>query len=67
MHVVAASKDSVAVSFLQIYVDGSPVLTKTGSTLDTTVAMASGVRRVTVQAKDKNGTIFKQTINITVK
>ena len=67
VHVVAASKDTVAVSFLQIYVDGSPVLTKTGSTLDTTVAMASGARRVTVQAKDANGTIFKQTINITVK
>jgi hypothetical protein len=65
--VTAASKDSVAVSFLQIYVDGSAVLTKTGSTVDSTVTMASGVRRVTVQAKDKNGTIFKQTITITVK
>ncbi len=67
VRVTAASKDSVAVSFLQVYVDGIAVLTRNGSTLDSTVAMAKGVRRVTVQAKDSKGVIFKQTINITVK
>jgi hypothetical protein len=29
--------------------------------------MAAGARRVTVQAKDAAGVIFKQTINITVQ
>lgn len=67
VRVTSASKDSVAVSFLQIYVDGIAVLTRNGSTLDNAVTMAKGVRRVTVQAKDTKGVIFKQTINITVK
>ena len=66
VHVVAATRDSVAVSFVQIYVDGSPVLTKSGGSLDTLVTMAAGARRVTVQAKDSAGVIFKQTVNITV-
>ncbi len=66
VHVVAATKDSVAVSFVQIYLDGKPVLTKTGGTLNASVAMAAGAHRVTVQAKDSAGVIFKQTINITV-
>jgi len=56
----------VAVSFVQVYVDGKAVLTKSGGTLNTPVAMAVGAHRVTVQAKDTKGVIFKQTINITV-
>jgi hypothetical protein len=64
--VVAASKDSVAVSFMQIYLDGAAILTKAGGSLDTTVAIAVGAHRFTVQAKDSAGVIFKQTINITV-
>jgi hypothetical protein len=65
--VVAATKDSVSVSFMQIYVDGSPILTHTGGFLDTTVTIAAGAHRFTVQAKDSAGVIFKQTINITVQ
>ncbi len=67
VRVTAATKDSVAVSFLQIYVDGIAILTRNGSTLDSTGAIAKGVRRVTVQAKDSKGVIFKQTISITVR
>jgi hypothetical protein len=48
-------------------VDGTAVFTKTGGTLDATTAIATGSRRVTVQAKDSAGVIFKQTINITVQ
>jgi hypothetical protein len=66
VHVVAATRDSVAVSFVQVYVDGTAVLTKTGGSLDALVPMAVGARRVTVQAKDNAGVIFKQTVNITV-
>jgi len=64
--VVAATKDTVAVSFVQIYLDGSAILTKSGGTLDTMVTMAAGTHRVTVQAKDTSGVNFKQTVNITV-
>jgi hypothetical protein len=67
VHVVAASNDSTTVSFVQIYVDGKAVFTKTGGSLDTLVTMAAGAHRVTVQAKDAAGVIFKQTINITVQ
>ena len=66
VHVQAATRDSVAVSFIQIYVDGAAVFTTNGGSLDTSVAMASGAHRLTVQAKDSAGVIFKQTINITV-
>jgi hypothetical protein len=65
--VVAATRDSTSVSFVQIYVDGKAVFTKTGGSLDTLVTMIAGAHRVTVQAKDAAGVIFKQTINITVK
>jgi hypothetical protein len=66
VHVVAATTDSVAVKFIQIYVDGTAVFTTSGGTLDTNIAMAVGSRRLTVQAKDTAGVIFKQTIFITV-
>jgi len=48
-------------------VDGKAVFTVSGGSLDTSIAMASGVRRLTVQAKDTKGVIFKQTISITVE
>lgn len=67
VHVQAATQDSVTVSFNQIYVDGKAVFTTTGGSLDTLVAMASGAHRLTVQAKDNAGVIFKQTIYITVE
>jgi hypothetical protein len=66
VHVVAATRDSVTVSFMQIYVDSSAVLTSPGGTLDTSITMAVGTRRLTVQAKDASGVIFKQTIYVTV-
>lgn len=67
VHVVAATRDSVAVSLIQIYIDGSAVLTKSAGALDTTIVLAAGAHRFTVQAKDTAGLIFKQTINITVQ
>jgi hypothetical protein len=67
VHVVAATKDTNTVSFLQIYLDGTAILTKSGGSLDTMVTIAAGAHRFTVQAKDSAGVIFKQTINITVQ
>jgi carboxypeptidase family protein/Big-like domain-containing protein/calcineurin-like phosphoesterase family protein len=67
VHVVAATTDSVTVKFIQIYVDGAAVFTQSGGTLDTNVAMGVGSHRLTVQAKDSAGVIFKQTIFITVQ
>lgn len=67
VRVLAASRDSVAVSFMQIYVDGRAVLTRSGATLDASVPIAVGTHRLTVQAKDVKGVIFKQSISITVR
>jgi hypothetical protein len=55
------------VSYVQAYVDGVAKVTQQGATLSTSIAMTSGAHRLTVQAKDSAGTIFKQTVNITVQ
>ena len=65
VHIVAKTTDSKPVNYIQIYVDGMKKYETTGGSLDTSLAMASGARRLTVQASD--GTLFKQTINITVQ
>jgi hypothetical protein len=67
VHVVAATRDTKTVSFIQIYVDGKAIFTKAGGSLDTDVTMAAGAHRLTVQAKYSAGVIFKQTININVQ
>jgi hypothetical protein len=64
--IVAGTTDANAVSFIQVYVDGSPQLTKTGGTLNDPVPMSAGTHRLTVQAKDSTNTVFKQTISISV-
>ena len=64
--VVAGTTDSRQVSFVQAYVDGKQVITQSGNSLNTQIPMAAGAHRLTVQAKDSAGVIFKQSINITV-
>lgn len=64
--VTAGTTDSNPVSYIQLYVDGSAKVTQNGGTLNATVTLTAGSHRVTVQAKDSTGTIFKQTINVTV-
>src|SRR5207237_1303806 len=64
VHIVAGTTDSKTVQFIQIYVDGVKKYQVSAKTLDTSLAMAAGTRRLTVQAYD--GTYFKQTIFITV-
>lgn len=67
VRVVAGTTDDVAITVLQIYVDGAKVYQVTGaSTLDTSLAMTIGTRRLTVQAMDAANRVFKSTIYITV-
>ena len=66
VEVSAAATDSSTVTSMQIYLDGSPVYTKLSTkSIDTSITVASGTHRLTVQAKDSSGT-FKSTVNITV-
>src|SRR5438309_11706653 len=65
VHIVAGATDSKPVNNLQIYVDGVKQYQVAGGSLDTSLAMASGTRRLTVQGYD--GTItFKETIYINI-
>jgi hypothetical protein len=66
VNVVATARSSKGVSYMQVYVDGTKVYQVSSSTLNTNLTMAAGARRVTVQAKDTAGMIFKQAININV-
>jgi len=66
VRVTAQARSSQGVSFMQIYLDGVKVFQVSGPTLDTSVAMAPGARRLTVQARDAAGVLFKQTIFVTV-
>src|SRR5438876_5268559 len=64
VHIVAVTTDSKTVQFMQIYVDGVKQYQISAKSLDTSLAMAAGTRRLTVQAYD--GTYFHQTVYITV-
>jgi hypothetical protein len=65
VHIVAQTTDSKTVNLMQIYVDGVKKYQVYASSLDTSLAIASGTHRLAVRASD--GTIFKQVIYITVQ
>ena len=52
VHIVAGTTDSKTVQFMQIYVDGVKKYEIKATSLDTSLAMAAGTRRLTVQAYD---------------
>ncbi|HEY3927644.1 MAG TPA: alkaline phosphatase family protein [Candidatus Koribacter sp.] len=66
VNVVAGTTDSNKVSYIQIYVDGTRVYSVNASSLNTNVTMTTGSHRLTVQAGDSTGTVFKTTENINV-
>lgn len=67
VHISASAKGATAISYMQVYVDGTVKFTqKSVSTFSTDLAMSSGAHRVTVQAKDAAGNVYKSTVNITV-
>jgi phosphatidylinositol-3-phosphatase len=65
VHIVALTTDSKTVNLMQIYVDGVKKYQVYASSINTSLAMASGTHHVTVQASD--GTIFKKAFYITVQ
>ena len=67
VNIVAGTTDnSSSVTYLQIYIDGAKKYQVSAKQLNTSLAMADGSHRVTVQAQDAAGHIFKTTIYITV-
>jgi len=67
VNVVAGTTDSTPVKLMQIYLDGKKVFEVKSASLNTSLAMAAGSHRLTVQAIDTANAIFKKTINITVQ
>ena len=66
VHALAVSQN-FAVTAMRLYVDHFNLYTVNSSTLDTTVTLTKGLRRVTVEAWDWKGQTFKQTVYITVQ
>jgi acid phosphatase len=62
LHVIAEATSSTGVSAIAIYLDGLRVYSGSGNTLDAYVSATRGTHRLTVQAWDKQGTVFKSTI-----
>lgn len=66
VRVLAGTTSANPVTLVQIYLDGAKVYELASDRLDHPVAMSSGTHRLTVQAYDSAGTIFKSTIYVTV-
>ena len=68
VHVVAKATDANRVRVTQVYVDGTKRYEIPGDSINADVSMATGTRRVTVQAIEySTGIIFKTIINIQVQ
>jgi len=67
VRITGGATSSAGVRFVQVYVDGLKAYEALAPTLDTSLPILPGTHRLTVQAGDKAGAIFKQTIYITVK
>jgi hypothetical protein len=66
MKVAASATSSYPVTLMQIYLDGIKVYQISGASLSTSVSASTGQHRLTVQAYDSSGYIFKNTIYVTV-
>jgi hypothetical protein len=64
---VSGSASGGDVGWMQIYVDGVRKLQVAGSTIHDTLTLAAGQHRITVQAIDKDGSVAKSTVNVTIK
>ena len=66
VHFVASATSTNPITAMRIYVDNVSVYLVSASSLDTSVAIASGSHSVVVQAWDSTGAVFKAPLSITV-
>jgi hypothetical protein len=64
VHFVAAAKSTHPITAMRIYVDNISKFTVNASSLDTSVALATGTHSVVVQAWDSSGAVFKTPLTI---
>ncbi|MCI0352397.1 MAG: PKD domain-containing protein [Acidobacteriales bacterium] len=67
VRVIATGFSGNPVTMMKIYVDGIAVYSVNAAKVDRYLNMARGTRRVTAQAWDSKGTIFKSTVYVTVR
>ena len=67
VHFVAAAKSTHPITAMRIYVDNIAKFTVNASSLDTSVALATGTHAVVVQAWDSTGVVFKTPLSIHVQ
>ena len=67
VHFVAAAKSTHPITAMRIYVDNIAKFTVNASSLDTSVALATGTHSVVVQAWDSSGAVFKTPLTIHVQ
>ena len=67
VHFVAAAKSANPITAMRIYVDNISKFTINASSLDTSVALATGTHSVVVQAWDSTGAVFKTPLTIHVQ
>jgi hypothetical protein len=66
VHFVASATSTNPITAMRIYVDNVSVYLISASSLDTSIAIASGSHSVVVQAWDSTGAVFKAPLSITV-
>ena len=64
--ITGGTTDTKTVSYVQLFIDGKGSTKQTGSSFNSSVSLTTGAHRLTLQAKDTGGAVFKQTINVTV-
>jgi len=67
VHFAAAAKSTHPITAMRIYVDNIAKFTVNASSLDTSLALATGTHSVVVQAWDSTGAIFKTPLTIHVQ
>jgi phosphatidylinositol-3-phosphatase len=67
VHFVAAAKSTHPITAMRIYVDNISKFAVNASSLDTSVALATGTHSVVVQAWDSSGAVFKTPLTIHVQ
>jgi hypothetical protein len=65
--VIAAATSNIAISSMQIYVDGAKVYQVSGGAVNKTVNVSTGSHAITVQSTDSNGGLAQSSVNVTVK
>jgi acid phosphatase len=67
VHFVAAAKSTHPITTMRIYVDNISKFTVNSSSLDTSLALATGTHSVVVQAWDSSGVVLKTPLTIHVQ